>query len=98
MRNNNILKGEFKALHNKKSFFILGNCWDVSSAKIYESLGFPAVGTSSWVLSSINGVKDGENIYFDIVLKNVEVIFKHINIPLSIDIEKGYSTDINKIA
>ncbi|MDU8923585.1 isocitrate lyase/phosphoenolpyruvate mutase family protein [Pasteurellaceae bacterium LIM206] len=92
-----MLREKFKELHNKESFFILGNCWDVPSAKIYENLGFQALGTSSWALSSINGVLDGENVRFTTVLKNAEIILKHINIPLSIDIEKGYSTNVDEI-
>ncbi|EGA3604773.1 isocitrate lyase/phosphoenolpyruvate mutase family protein, partial [Salmonella enterica] len=57
-------KDTFKKLHSKNSFFVLGNCWDAISARVYEQAGYKAVGTSSWALSSINGVKDGENITF----------------------------------
>lgn len=86
----------FKKLHSKNSFFILGNCWDGLSAKIYEQAGYKAVGTSSWALSSLNGVKDGENITFETVLNNAENILKQITIPLSIDIEKGYSQQLTE--
>lgn len=81
----------FKQLHSKNSFFVLGNCWDAISARVYEQAGYKAVGTSSWALSSINGVKDGENITFNTVLNNAKDILKQINIPLSVDLEKGYS-------
>ncbi|PAF44033.1 isocitrate lyase/phosphoenolpyruvate mutase family protein [Helicobacter sp. 11S02596-1] len=87
----------FKKLHSKESFFILGNCWDALSARVYEQAGYKALGTSSWALSSINGVKDGENIDFEIVLDNAKTLLKHIKIPLSVDMEKGYSNNPNTI-
>ncbi|KAB8306306.1 isocitrate lyase/phosphoenolpyruvate mutase family protein [Erwinia endophytica] len=81
----------FKKLHSKESFFILGNCWDALSARIFEQAGYKALGTSSWALSSMQGVKDGENISFDTIFDNAKKILYQISIPLSIDIEKGYS-------
>lgn len=35
----------FKQLHSKDNFFVLGNCWDIVSAKIYENMGYKAIGT-----------------------------------------------------
>lgn len=87
----------FKQLHSKNTFFTLGNCWDALSARVFEQTGYKAVGTSSWALSSINGVKDGENIKFKTVFDNAKCILKQIKIPLSIDIEKGYSQETGKI-
>lgn len=86
-----MIANSFKSLHSKNSFFVLGNCWDTLSARAYEQAGYKALGTSSWALSSINGVKDGENIDFNNVISHVKTILKTIKIPLSVDIEKGYS-------
>ncbi|OCG41193.1 hypothetical protein A9G28_06675 [Gilliamella sp. Fer1-1] len=87
----------FKALHSKKSFFVLANCWDVLSARIYEKAGYKALGTSSSALSATNNVKDGENITFYTVLHNAQNILKVVKIPLSVDMEKGYSSRVTDI-
>lgn len=87
----------FKQLHSKDNFFVLGNCWDIVSAKIYENMGYKAIGTSSFAMSFINGVKDGENLSFEQVFSSVKMIVKNIFIPLSVDIEKGYGADTKTI-
>ena len=87
----------FKNLHSKSDFFILGNCWDLLSAKIHENLGYEAIGTSSWAMSSLKGLNDGEQLSFEYLLSTAESIVNAVNIPVSIDIEKGYSDNENKI-
>lgn len=87
----------FKQLHTKNSFFVLANCWDILSARIYEQVGYKALGTSSCAVSAINNVKDGENITFNTVFNNAQEILKAIKIPLSVDIEKGYSSQVATI-
>ena len=36
----------FRALHERGTF-VIANCWDGGSARILQSLGFPALATSS---------------------------------------------------
>ncbi len=40
---------DFRGLHHGKRILILPNAWDVPSARVFESEGFPAVATSSAV-------------------------------------------------
>ena len=87
----------FYNLNKKGNFFVLANVWDVLSAKLYEKNGYKAIGTSSAALSLINGEKDGENISFKQVLDNAKNIVLNVSIPLSVDIEKGYSTSNEQI-
>jgi 2-methylisocitrate lyase-like PEP mutase family enzyme len=42
---------EFKDLHNQEKPLLIGNVWDVPSAKTAEKLNFQAIGTSSSALS-----------------------------------------------
>lgn len=87
----------FKNLHSSTNFFVLGNAWDVPSAKAFELAGFSAIGSSSWALSTMNGVKDGENINFETVLTSAKQIVANTNIPFSVDIEKGYGTTTSEV-
>jgi len=87
----------FKELHNKPEPLLLGNVWDVISARILESKGFKALGTSSAALARTLGYEDGEHIPFDLLLKMVERIISNIHVPLSVDMEGGYSRNIEQI-
>ena len=41
----------FLQLHQAATPLLLGNCWDVSSAKILEAKGFKAIATSSMAVA-----------------------------------------------
>ncbi len=87
----------FNALHQQSAPLFLANCWDPSSALIIEQAGGQAVATTSWGMSNHQGYKDGEQLTFNRVLQTVSAILKVITIPLSVDIEAGYSADQNQI-
>lgn len=92
-----MLTQNFKELHESELPLIIGNIWDVQSAKLAEKAGYLAVGTSSTAISNILGYEDGQMLAFDELLFFVERIVKHINIPLTVDMEAGYSLDSNQI-
>jgi 2-methylisocitrate lyase-like PEP mutase family enzyme len=87
----------FRNLHHKDKPLILGNAWDIQSAKILQKTGYPAVATSSAALARSAGYDDGEKIPFSELLFTVEKMVAAIPVPLSVDLEKGYSKDIFKI-
>ena len=89
----NMKSHEFKALHHKTSPLIICNVWDVASAKTAEKLGFSAIGTSSAAIASMLGYPDGEQMAFDELLFVVKRIAACSNLPLSVDIEAGFSQD-----
>lgn len=91
------LSTTFNALHQQSAPLFLANCWDPSSALIIEQAGGQAVATTSWGMSNHQGYKDGEQLTFNRVLQTVSAILKVITIPLSVDIEAGYSADQNQI-
>jgi len=87
----------FHQLHYQQSPLLLGNAWDVVSAKVYEQKGFKAIATSSAAVARTFGYEDGEQIPFDLLLTMVERISSNVNIPLSVDLEGGYSRNTSDI-
>ncbi|AXT52854.1 isocitrate lyase/phosphoenolpyruvate mutase family protein [Aquimarina sp. BL5] len=83
----------FKDLHHQKTPLLLGNVWDVPSAKAAEKLGFRAIGTSSAAIASLLGYQDGEEMDFSELLYFVKRIAANTQLPLSVDLESGYSRD-----
>lgn len=87
----------FKNLHQQDFPLLLANVWDVPSAKIAETLGFQAIGTSSAAIAKMLGYQDGEDVPFEDLYYIVKRIKANTTLPLSVDIESGYSRDIAKI-
>lgn len=85
----------FYQLHHQSKPFILANAWNVKSAKIIEQSGFKAIGTSSGAIAESLGYPDGEKIPFSELLYIVQRIKASTTIPLSVDMERGYSDDLN---
>ncbi len=89
---------EFKELHHQTKPLIIGNVWNVQSAKVCEKLDFQAIGTSSSSIAHSLGYEDGEQISFSDLLFIVEKISKSVTLPLSVDIEFGYGNTATETA
>lgn len=89
---------QFKELHNQTKPLIIGNVWNVQSAKTFEKLNFQAIGTSSAAIAHSLGYEDGEQMPFSDLLFITENISKSITPPLSVDIEFGYGNNATEIA
>jgi 2-methylisocitrate lyase-like PEP mutase family enzyme len=87
----------FRKLNQSKDILYIGNVWDVQSALIFEKQNYKALGTSSLAVANSLGFEYGEELSFETLLTIVKQIISKINIPLSVDIEGGYSRNINKI-
>ena len=83
----------FHQLHHQQSGFMLANAWDLSSAQFIQAAGAKAVATTSWGIAASLGLADGENISFKTQLALAKSLTEHLHIPLSVDIESGYSND-----
>ncbi|NQX86564.1 MAG: isocitrate lyase/phosphoenolpyruvate mutase family protein [Flavobacteriaceae bacterium] len=81
----------FKKLHYQDTPLLIGNVWDVPSTKTAQNLNFQAIGTSSSAIASILGYKDGEDLEFSELEYVVKRIAINTNLPLSVDLESGYS-------
>ncbi|EMH4161210.1 isocitrate lyase/phosphoenolpyruvate mutase family protein [Pluralibacter gergoviae] len=88
---------DFKALHYQKKPLLLANVWDVPGALAAQEAGYQALGTSSAAVAAMMGYDDGENIPFDLLLFIVERIRQAVDLPLSVDIEAGFGTNIDDI-
>ncbi len=84
---------DFKSLHHQEKPLLIANVWDVPSAKAAEKLNFRAIGTSSSAIAAVLGYADGEEMSFDELEYMVKRIAKNSSLPLSVDLEAGYSRD-----
>jgi len=88
---------KFKQLHHNPEPFVLGNIWDVNSAKVFEASGYKAIGVSSHAISNAWGYNDGENLPFEVLLQVAKRVVEVVNIPFTVDMEGGYSTSLTGI-
>lgn len=88
---------DFVKLHGHNTPLLLGNVWDVPSAKIHQQKGFHALGTSSAAIADSLGYQDGEQISFEELVGVVERIKQNTSIHLSVDIESGYGDSVQDI-
>lgn len=87
----------FRKYHHQSSPLILGNVWDVPSAKLYENLKFSAIGTSSAAVAAMMGYEDGQNIPFDEYLTIIQKITENVQIPVTVDLEAGFGDTAEQI-
>jgi 2-methylisocitrate lyase-like PEP mutase family enzyme len=80
---------KFNALH--RDFFVIAPTWDVLSAVVLHGCGYPAIATSSVSVGFANGVTSEETITRDEMLAVVAGICRRVEIPVSVDMESGYS-------
>jgi len=86
---------DFKQLHYGQEPLLIGNVWDVPSARIFEQLNFAALGTSSAAIACMLGYEDGEQLAFSELEFVVKRITANTDLPLSVDIEAGYGFEVS---
>lgn len=89
---------EFKSQHEQSSPLYIGNVWDVSSSVMLENKNYKALGTSSAAIATSLGYEDGEEMSFDELVQVVETITARISLPLTVDLEGGYSRNPEEIS
>ncbi len=87
----------FRKLHDRSKILVLPNAWDVASAKIFETAGFRAVATTSSGVANSLGYPDGEAVSRDEMLDVIRRIARGLTVPLSADIEAGYSSELDPL-
>src|SRR5665213_2806970 len=88
----------FLELHRSKRMLLLPNAWDVSSARIFEEAGFPALGTTSAGIANALGYPDGQRIPAAKMLEVVGRIAQAVSIPVTADMEAGYGSTAEQLA
>lgn len=83
----------FASLHVKGKPLMLYNAWDAGSAKAVAGAGSRAIGTSSWAVAAAHGYEDGESIPLSFVEQVLGRIVRTVDLPVTVDVEGGYSDD-----
>jgi len=87
----------FSLLHHQDKAFVIPNPWDLGSAKMLQNLGHKALATTSAGLAFTLGRLDG-NVTLEETLKHCTELAEHIDIPINVDFENGYSDDPETVA
>ncbi|MGO4377918.1 isocitrate lyase/PEP mutase family protein [Pseudoduganella sp. RAF53_2] len=82
----------FHAMH-EEGILMLANCWDGGSARIADAAGSRALATSSGAVAWAHGYSDGYQLPTELLLATVRDIARASKLPLTVDIEDGYSDD-----
>jgi len=89
----------FRALHERPGLFIMPNPWDAGTAKLFASLGFEALATTSLGMASALGKVDGTlSVTRDELIENCRAIACATDLPVNADLENGYSDDPEEAA
>jgi 2-methylisocitrate lyase-like PEP mutase family enzyme len=93
----------FAALH-RDGCFLLPNAWDVGSARLLATAGFPAVATTSagvaFSLGRPDHPADGPagRVERDVMMRRVADIAGAVAVPVSADLEEGYGAAPETVA
>lgn len=84
------LRARFHELHAADELFVMPNPWDVGSARMLETLGFPALATTSSGFANSIGLDDGQ-VGVDVLLEHVSAVTAAIDVPLNVDSERCFA-------
>ena len=83
----------FRALH-QSGCFVLPNPWDRGTAVFLQTLGYPALATTSAGLAFSRGLPDTVTaIPLDVVLTHSREIVEATPLPVNADFQAGYADD-----
>src|SRR5258707_5669814 len=89
----------FRALHERPGIFVMPNPWDAGTTKLFASLGFEALATTSLGLANALGRVDGAlAISREELIANCRAIAAATELPVNADLENGYADDPGKAA
>src|SRR6185503_17620951 len=84
--------GVFRRLH-ESGLLVLANAWDAGSARLIERLGAKALATTSAGVAWSHGYADGDILPVHLLVATVSDIARTAGVPLTVDVEGGYSSD-----
>lgn len=91
------LAAEFRDLHDGPEILKLPCAWDAASARLFEEVGFPAIGTSSAAIAHSLGHADGQHVPIREMVGAIERIARAVSVPVSADLEAGYGTTVDAV-
>jgi 2-methylisocitrate lyase-like PEP mutase family enzyme len=90
-------RSQFRTLH-ESGCFVIPNPWDRGSAIVLQSLGFPAIASSSAGFAFSRGLPDDPNVVSrDAVLDHLLELVAATTIPVNADYQSGYASDLDKL-
>lgn len=92
------LHPRFEQLHRSPALFVLPNVWDAGGAALAQQLGASAVGTTSAAMAWSCGYPDGGALPEVALLQRVAEIVRVTSLPVTVDMEDGYSDDPQEVA
>ncbi|MGQ0607273.1 MAG: isocitrate lyase/PEP mutase family protein [Chloroflexota bacterium] len=90
------LRERFRDLH-RSGLFLMPNAWDVGSARMLASMGFPAIATTSSGHAAALGRPD-QHVTREELLAHVEALAGAVEIPVSVDAERCFADDPDGVA
>jgi 2-methylisocitrate lyase-like PEP mutase family enzyme len=82
----------FRALHERPGLFIMPNPWDAGTARLFESLGFEALATTSLGFANSLARVDGTlSVTREELIANCRAIASATDLPVNADLENGYA-------
>jgi 2-methylisocitrate lyase-like PEP mutase family enzyme len=88
----------FRQLHHGPQLLRLANCWDAGSARLIAHLGARAIATTSAGVAWSHGYPDGDVLPTERLVATVGAIARVVDVPISVDVEGGYSDDPAAVA
>lgn len=92
------LNSQFAALHAGPTPLVIPNAWDAASAVLFAREGATAIATSSASMAWSLGYADGGKLPRGELLAAIARIQRVIQIPLTVDLEDGYSDAPQSVA
>ncbi|RMU93086.1 isocitrate lyase/phosphoenolpyruvate mutase family protein, partial [Pseudomonas syringae group genomosp. 3] len=86
----------FHSLH-QNGLLVLANVADAGGARMVEHLGGKAVATSSAAMAWSHGYQDGNKLPLELLSTTIQSMVRVLNVPLTVDIEGGYSDELEKV-
>lgn len=87
----------FRQMHGGPGLLRFPNAWDAGSARLFESLGARAIATTSAGVAWALGYPDGGKMPADAAIGAAVNIARVLRVPLSVDMENGYSDDAKTV-
>ena len=86
------------SLHVPGTPLIVTNVWDALSARaVAAAPGVTAIASASHSVSNTRGFEDGEGMSVDLALESARAIVSAVDLPVSIDFERGYTRNLAKL-
>lgn len=82
-----------RELHRPDHVLLLPNVWDAATALLFQDAGAEAIATTSAGFAWANGYADGSLLPRRILLDGVAAIARVTTVPVTVDLEGGYSDD-----